>query len=100
MIKLIFICSPYAGDIEKNTEAAKAYCRNTMHLGIPIAPHIYFTQFLNDENVPERIAGMRAGLHLLKLCDEIHVYGEPTDGMIQEIELARKLKKLIVYKTA
>lgn len=25
--KLIYICSPYAGDIEKNVEFAKATCR-------------------------------------------------------------------------
>lgn len=49
--RLVYICSPCRGDIEKNIEKAQRYCREAVELWddvIPIAPHVYFTQFLDD----------------------------------------------------
>lgn len=59
---------------------------------VPIAPHIYFTQFLDDTNPTERALGMEAGLALLDMCDEIWVYGlkNPSAGMQAEIDYALK----------
>ena len=46
---IVYICSPFAGDIEKNVAAARAYSRFAVEQGyIPIAPHLLFPQFLND----------------------------------------------------
>jgi len=45
----IFICSPYRGDEKKNLENVKRYCRDAAYDGIPIAPHLYFTQFLDEK---------------------------------------------------
>ena len=46
---LVFICSPYAGDITHNVENARRYCRFAVAKGyIPIAPHLLFPQFMND----------------------------------------------------
>ena len=37
---IVYICSPYAGDIETNVAAARRYCRHAVDAGyIPIAPH-------------------------------------------------------------
>ena len=48
---IVYICSPYAGDIESNTTAARRYCRFAVESGyIPIAPHLLFPQFLNDSD--------------------------------------------------
>ena len=53
---------------------------------IPIAPHIYFTQFLNDETAEEREFGLSAGLSLLSECDELWYFGDQiTRGMTDEI---------------
>lgn len=89
---LVYICSPYKGDVEKNVQNARDYCRVATERGyIPIAPHLLFPQFLND-NVPEdRELGMFMGLVLLTKCREIWVFGEVvTEGMAAEIDSAKR----------
>lgn len=91
--KLVYICSPCRGDYEKNIQKAQGYCREAMELWpdvLPIAPHVYFTQFLDDTNEKERELGMAAGIALLSMCDEIWVYGadNPSQGMSSEIKYA------------
>lgn len=52
---VVYICSPLAGDMLKNQENARTYCRFAVEAGcVPIAPHIYFTQFMNDNDRRER----------------------------------------------
>lgn len=93
--KLVYICSPCRGNYEENMEKARNYCLEVMTKWpdvIPIAPHIYFTQFLDDTIQNERSIGMEAGIALLDMCDEIWVFGivAPTEGMRAEIEYAKK----------
>lgn len=92
--KLVYICSPLRGNIKRNIAHAREYCELTMqHYPdvIPIAPHIYFTQFLDDTIPAERSKGMEAGLVLLEKCDEVWVFGinYPSEGMEREIEYAK-----------
>ncbi len=85
-MKKVFICSPLKGDMENNIIKARGYCRNAIDNGyLPIAPHVYFTQFLDDTNPVERKTGIEAGIELLAMCDEMWVYGKPSEGMQQEI---------------
>ena len=65
---------------------------------IPVAPHIYFTQFLDDSVENERKAGIEAGIQLMLECDEMWVFGEPTEGMSKEIECARSHEMKITNK--
>ena len=52
---IVYICSPLSGDMDANQEAARRYCRYAVDSGyIPIAPHIYFTQFMNEHSPKER----------------------------------------------
>lgn len=89
---LIFVCSLYRGDTETNTQNARRYCRLVMEQGgIPFAPHLLFTQFLDEENATERKQGLRMGMEMLKLCDELWAFGEPTEGMRMEIAQAERL---------
>ena len=93
--KIVYICSPLRGDYEKNIQAARDICREAMEKYpdvVPIAPHVYFTQFLDDTKPNERSLGMEAGIELLDMCDEIWVYGidNPSEGMQQEMEYALK----------
>lgn len=93
--KFVYICSPCRGDYEQNIQKARAYCHVIMKCFptvIPIAPHIYFTQFLDDTKQNERSLGMEAGLALLDMCDEIWVFGldNPSEGMQAEIDYAHK----------
>ena len=46
---LVYICSPYAGDVEENVKQAQKYSRFAVDQGyLPITPHLLFTQFLDD----------------------------------------------------
>jgi hypothetical protein len=40
---LVYICSPFAGDVASNTEAARQYCKFAVRQGaIPFAPHLLY----------------------------------------------------------
>jgi len=88
-----YVCSPFRGDAEKNKERAKEYSRSVFDAGyIPITPHLYFTNFLSDDNPKERTAGMEMGLALLPHCRVLLVCGDQiTEGMKTEIQHAQKL---------
>ena len=89
---VIFVCSPYRGDTEANTQNARRYCRLVVKQGgIPFAPHLLFTQFLDEDKAAERRQGLRMGMEMLKLCGELWAFGEPTEGMRLEITQARRL---------
>lgn len=93
--RLIYICSPCRGEMEKNIIKAQGYCREAVELWpdvLPIAPHVYCTQFLDDTNPKERAVGMDMGISLLSMCDEIWVYGidNPSEGMRNEIAYAKE----------
>lgn len=93
--RLVYICSPCRGEMEKNIIKAKGYCREAAELWpdvLPIAPHVYCTQFLDDTNPEERAVGMDMGISLLSMCDEIWVYGidNPSEGMKAEIAYAEE----------
>lgn len=91
-MKKVYICSPYRGDPAGNTQKARQYCLDAVLAGcVPYAPHIYFTQFLDDEEGFGRVLGTALGLEWLRHCDELWQYGEPTVGMKAEIERALEL---------
>lgn len=92
-MKLIYICSPYAGNIEENIRFAIAACRYAMKQGCtPIAPHLLYPQFLNDAVPMERKAGIQMGLRILAVCDELWVCGlYISEGMEKEIAEAKRL---------
>ncbi|BFK28428.1 hypothetical protein NSB24_07520 [Blautia coccoides] len=89
MRKKIFICSPFRGDVKGNSAKAAGYCRRAYEEGcLPIAPHLLFPQFLNEDSLKERVDGIAMGMDLLLGCDEMWVFGEATEGMEQEIRFA------------
>lgn len=97
--KLVYVCSPYAGDVDKNVENACKYSRCVYERGcIPITPHLLYPQFLDDTNVDERADGLNIGIELLNLCSEIWVFGEKISaGMTAEIAMAEYKKMPIKY---
>lgn len=92
-MKLIYVASPYAGDIEQNTEFARKACRHVMNEGHAFfAPHLLYPQLLNDSNPQERQAGLDMGLAMLPRCDELWCYGDRiSHGMHLEIEEAVRI---------
>ena len=58
---------------------------------MPLAPHLYFTEFLSDDDPADREQGIWYGLKWLEDCDEIWVIERRiTEGMKREIRTARK----------
>ena len=58
----------------------------------PMAPHLMFPQFLNDNDPEQRDAGIRMGLQMLRRCDELWLCGDViSNGMAEEEKLARRL---------
>jgi hypothetical protein len=88
----IYICSPFRGDTEVNTQNAISYCRFAVKQGyFPIAPHIWLTRFLDDADRNERDLGISFGLRLLSGCREVWVFGSRiSDGMGKEIKEAER----------
>lgn len=97
-MSLVFICSPYASDMEHNTEKVQRYCRFAYSVGkVPIAPHLYFPQFLDEEIPEEREAGIKMGIEILKKSSELWCFGNViTNGM--EVELKYAIKNNIPVK--
>ncbi len=94
-MKRVYICSPYSGDVENNVKMAREYCRYAIDLGcLPIAPHLLYPQILDDNNPAERMLGIKMGLEILDICDEIWICGELiSTGMEKEIAYAEKVSK-------
>lgn len=92
-MKKVYICSPCRGDYENNIQRAKEFSRAAVECGcIPVTPHIYLTQFMDDTIPAERELGLSIGRELVLMCDELWAFGLdcPTAGMAAEIELARE----------
>ena len=91
--KLVYICSPYAGDVQNNVEFAKAACLYAMEQNCtPVAVHLLYPQFLNDNDTTQREAGFRMGHRVLEACDELWLCGSRiSTGMAMELAEAKKL---------
>lgn len=100
---VVYICSPLSGDIDANQEAARRYCRYAVDSGyVPIAPHLLFPQFMDDNDKKERDLAIFMDIVLLTKCAELWVFGETiSNGMSIEIEKAkRKNKPIRFFSTA
>ena len=97
----VYVCSPFRPVstnpkraekvLARNVRRAKFACELLTKLGyLPIAPHLYFPQFLDDNNPKERETGMMLGRELLCGCDELWVFGQHiSEGMEAEIKQAK-----------
>lgn len=98
---LVFICSPFAGDIIGNTEKVRGYSQFAVSRNcIPIAPHLLFPQFMDDSDQSQRDLAIFMGLVLLSKCLEIWAFGETiTAGMSVELTKAKQREMRIRYFT-
>ena len=88
---IVYVCSPLSGDIAGNIANARKYSRFAVEQGyIPIAPHLLFPQFLNDDIPAERQLGLFFGNALMSKCTEVWVFGSTISaGMSAEIKRAK-----------
>ena len=98
---VVYICSPFSGNVERNTENARRYCRFAVDSGyIPLAPHLLFPQFMNDKDTDERRLALFMDIALLSKCAQLWVFGgNITKGMDIEIEKAKYKRQPIRYFT-
>ena len=99
---IVYICSPFSGDVKENRRKARMYSRFAVKQGyLPITPHLLFPQFLDDADPDEREIGMYMGLVLMTKCVEVWVFGETmSEGMRREIRKAKWRGKIIRYFTS
>jgi hypothetical protein len=99
---IVYICSPYAGNVEKNTERAKLYCRFAVmeRNAIAFAPHLLLPLYLSDDDPEERELALFMDIVFLGKCNELWVFGEViTKGMQREIDKAKERRMTIRYFT-
>lgn len=94
---VVYICSPYSGDVDANVKKARAYSRLAIDRGfVPVTPHLFLPQFISEET--ERELALSAGLKLLSVCQEIWACGGTiSSGMKREIEHATQIGIPIRY---
>lgn len=97
----VFICSPYAGDVKRNTEKAKQYMKFAVEKGvIPCVPHLLYPLVLDENDPAQRKLGLSFGLVWLSMCDELWVFGGTvSSGMQMEVDKARQCHIPIKYFT-
>lgn len=87
----VYICSPYSGDTERNIMTAIGMCWAATNLGYnPLAPHLYYTQWLRDSDPEDRVVGLAMGIELLECCAGVwcHTGDGVSSGMAAELAVA------------
>lgn len=99
---MVYICSPYScGNLNESIEKARKYSRFAVdnHF-LPITPHIYFTQFMDDSISEERDTAIFMNWVLMSKCEQLWVFGDIiSEGMKAEIERAGRKRLKIRYFT-
>lgn len=94
----VYVASKYKGDVDANVKATIGYSRDVIEKGyMPVVSHLMYPQILDDNNPKERELGLLFGLALLRVCDEVWVFGEVSEGMALEIKEAKRLQKRIKF---
>lgn len=105
----VYIISRYRAftesGMEFNRRVARYFCRKVALEGkIPVAPHLFYTQFLDESQEKERQIGLDIGLKELREADEfllIIIGGRISEGMRREICQAARdgMRGRVVYMT-
>lgn len=110
--KHVYICSPLrpvstdpilrANELIDNLKLAKDACTFAALRGCdPVAPHLFYPQFLDDNDPTERALGMELGLKALRSCDELWIISPRiSSGMSAEIKEAQKYGIPVLVFTA
>lgn len=97
----VYIISRYSAKTWRerrfNIEVTKYFCRKIMQEGKrPVAPHLFYTQFSNDDDPQERRLGLDFAIKDLDECDSfllVLIDGVISEGMRGEIEHISRVGK-------
>ena len=99
---IVILESPYAGDVERNTEYARRCMLDSLRRGeAPMVSHLLYTQVLDDNIESERNTGINAGLAWRSVADKSVVYTDYgiSRGMEYGIAAAKSAGIAIEYRT-
>ena len=90
---LVYICSPYSGDVEANVVLARRFSAFAVSARqIPLAPHLHYPQFMDETDPDARELAMFMGRILLPKCEALWAYiGRVSAGMRTEIDWAHQM---------
>lgn len=88
--RVVYICHPFAGDIDGNKAAVLEIARKAVAAGVlPVAPHLYLPQLLDEAT--DRRRALELCERLIDGCDELRIHGNVrSPGMEAEIAHARR----------
>ena len=99
-LPLVYICSRYRG---KDEDEVRDHVRQAQEFSyyaikrhaIPVAPHLLYPGFLDDDDPLQRGYGMMCADRLLMRCDEVWVFNVDgiSEGMASELALADAMGK-------
>lgn len=90
--KLVYVCAPLRGEVERNVEAARLFAKEIFARGdIPLCPHLLFPSIANPKDPAEDAKALAMCMKLIESCHVLNVYGQPTEGMRAEIEHAQHM---------
>ena len=94
-MKLVYICSPYAGEVERNVRFTQEVCRYAISQNCaPVAVHLLYPQLLDDMVPEERKIGIQMGIRVLLACEELWLCGSRiSTRMLYELKEAERLDK-------
>lgn len=75
MATLVYLESPFAGDVERNTKYARACMLDSLKRGeAPFVSHLLYTQVLDDTDPLQRTTGIMAGFDWAAVATKTVVY--------------------------
>ena len=90
---LVYICSPYPGDVEENVRLAHRFSAFAVSARqIPLAPHLHHPQFMDGADPDARELATFFNRIFLSKCEQLWAYiGRVSVGMRSEIDWAHQM---------
>lgn len=101
-MRLVVIESPYAGNIEANLQYTRRCLADSLsRREAPLAPHLLYTQVLDDLDPVQRWQGVEAGLAWSRAASATVVYTDLgiSKGMQQAIDRAKAEGRTVIYRS-
>jgi len=105
-VKVVYLAHPVKGLVKKNIRTVVKIVRTIAHENsfvMPVAPYVEYNLALDDHIKSDRRLGMlfNKEFFMRRFIDELWLYGwKISEGMWQEIKLAKELGIPVVAKTS